>query len=120
MLRIILIATLLSLSGCAGKAPVMEKPIQVYNGAPEVGGICRLNDSKITQLAEVLKVPENILRANLAQGMDCIDAHDPRFQQFGCMTFDDIGVVQRYIETLKFECKVWKNTPLGNAISGSN
>lgn len=97
----------------------MERPVQVYNGAPEVGGICRLSGDKIARLAEVLKVSEERLRAELAEGVDCIDARDVRFQEFGCMRFDDMGVVQRYIEKLKFECKEWKNSALGNAISGS-
>ena len=33
---------------------------------------------------------------------------EPIFDKYGAMTFHDIGVIQKYIETLIFSCEKWK------------
>lgn len=83
----------------------MERPISVWNGAPEVGGICRINAES---LAKKLNIPENILREAIADGIECIQATDDRFKEYGCMTFDDIGVIRRWEEALLQQCEKWK------------
>lgn len=95
----------LLLVACGGNPPKMERPIEVWNGAPERGGICRINASVLSQR---LNIPEHVLAPVLAEGVECIPATDPRFQEFGCITFDDIGVIQRYTETLLNRCEKWK------------
>ena len=63
-------------------APKMEREVTVWNGAPERAGIC--------------------------QGSTCIEATDPSFKSYGCLTFADIAVIQRYVEAIIHECERWK------------
>jgi hypothetical protein len=105
--------------GCAGHAPVMERPIKVYNGAPEVGehgAICRMNNK---QLAEKVRAAAgSTLTHDFAEAIvstlldssaeECIDGKDARMKQMGCMSWDDHAVLQRYIENLNFKCEKWK------------
>jgi len=87
-------------------APVMERPIQVWNGAPEEIGICRMS---VKDIAEATGNGE-ILVHRFADNKDyvCISANEVVFKTFGCMTFEDYGVLQRYIETLIDRCARWK------------
>lgn len=95
----------LLLVACGGTPPKMERPVEVWNGAPEHGGICKINASVLSQR---LNIPEHVLAPIIAEGVDCMPATDPRFQSYGCMTFDDIGVIQKYTETLLNRCEKWK------------
>lgn len=107
---LVLIALLLVAAGC-GSAPKMERPITIYNGAPEKDGICRANHEKLRQLLPELKnVPDAILRLAVKdiQGEECISATDERFKKFAALTFDDLGVYARYVETLIYSCNQWK------------
>lgn len=95
----------LLLVACGGNPPNMERPIEVWNGSPENGGICRINAAVLSRR---LNIPEHILAPILAEGVDCIPANDERFKEFGCMTFEDMGVIRRWEETLLDRCEKWK------------
>lgn len=89
-----------------GSAPKMERKVEVWNGAPEVGGICRMTPDQAAR-----KTNGNPFIAKMAirnRRQECIDAREDRFKEYGAMTFSDIGVIQRYIETLINSCKGWK------------
>lgn len=95
----------LILVACGGNPPKMERPIEVWNGAPERGGICRINASVLSQR---LDIPEHVLAPIIAEGVECIPATDPKFQEYGCMSFDDMGVIRRWEEALLNRCEKWK------------
>jgi hypothetical protein len=40
-------------------------------------------------------------------GQECMLATDPQFMNYACLTFQDLGVLNEYIETLIFSCKKW-------------
>lgn len=94
------------LAGC-GSAPVMEKKIAIWNGAPEKAGICRMTQDAVSKQSGYSKPLVAKVFSNNGE-IVCIEATDPAFARFGAMTFDDIGVLQRYIETLLNRCEKWK------------
>lgn len=105
-------------TSCAGNAPKMERPISVWNGAPEREAICRLATKPATALIKsqaayqiTQQYAETIVRYALKDGrtMECIPAASAEFKRYGCMPFDDIGVIQRHIERLNFSCEKWKS-----------
>lgn len=114
-------------TSCAGNAPKMERPIAIWNGAPEKEAICRLAKDPSAALIKsqaAYKITQDyastIVRYALKDGrtMECIPAEAQEFKRYGCMLFDDIGVLQRYIERLNFSCEKWK--PTNPAQNGMN
>lgn len=102
-----LFALLVLVSCKPGDAPVMARKVKVYNGAPEMNGICRMSTETLAQKIDGVE----FLLKRVHQGtkaMVCIDARDEKFKEYSCMTFDDLGVLYDYIQTLIFECKEWK------------
>lgn len=85
----------------------MSKPVEIWNGAPEVGGICRLTKAEIKAKT---KIPTKVINAIFAESeeMTCIDARAKEFEKFACLTFDDVAVLQKYTETLINKCEKWK------------
>ena len=84
----------------------MRKSVIVWNGSSSSGGICKFPTDAVKRLleedpqyAEFMKDPQAIV---------CINAKDKRFDGYGSMTFDDIGVMSKYIVELKNACRVWK------------
>lgn len=97
---------MLLISSCNGTMPTMDKKVKVYNGSPEVGGICRgPNTMKKTK---AIKNSDFVID-NKADSRECIDAYDDKFKAYGCMTFVDMAVLQKYTETLIKNCKKWKD-----------
>lgn len=94
----------------------MERPIELWNGVPEVGGICRLTQEKIAEKISAMADHENVknlsvqiaamIFKDLAQ--DCMPATDTKFKEYSCMSFDDTAVLQKYIEALNFKCAKWE------------
>lgn len=102
-----LCALLILVSCKLGEAPVMARKVKVWNGAPEVNGICRMStDNLATKLNGVEFLLKRVHKGT--KSMVCVDARDEQFKQYACMTFDDLGVLYDYIQTLIFECKEWK------------
>ena len=102
------LAILLLLSGCLASpgAPVMERKVKVWNGAPEEGGICRMSSASI---AKLIKKPFKEVRAHHlgTTDMECLDAREEQFKQYACLTFEDLGVIYGYIQALNQQCKKW-------------
>lgn len=97
----------INILGCS-HAPVMERRVELWVGAPEVGGICKASRDEIAgdlgkQTGDISAVFVNGYGEN-----SCLDAKDVAFAEFGCMPMDDIALIQVYIETLKNQCKEWK------------
>jgi len=103
MLKIILIS--MALSSC-GHAPRMKQKIEVWNGSYEEQAICRLNPKAVSKITGTHKFITKKVVKN--KGFECIYADDPRFNQYGALSWDHIGVVQEYIEELINSCQQWK------------
>lgn len=94
----------------------MEHPVKLYNGAPEVGGICRLKQAAIAKWAKKnLAQEESKKYVNAAvkqmfseDDVECIDAKSDKFKSYGCYSFEDIRVMLRYEENLLYSCEKWK------------
>lgn len=86
MWKIVLIVILTS----CGNAPKLPRPIKVWKASQERVGICRSQDR------DVDKSPQ------------CIPADALEFNNYSCISWDDLGVVIEYIETLIHSCKKWK------------
>lgn len=120
MFKIILINTfsLVLLASCAGSPPKMEGPVTVWNGAPEKDAICTLTPDQVADHATantknffvhafaLAKLKETLRPQDAAER--CIDARDPVFAKFAALTFNDIGIIQRYTEALINSCAKWK------------
>ena len=97
---------ILSTLGC-GSAPKMERPVTIWNGAPEKAAICKMTPDQIQKRSGYSK--DMIAKVFTNNGeIECISCDDPKFEKFGGMTFEDIGVWQRYVETLIYKCEKWK------------
>jgi hypothetical protein len=85
----------------------MARKIKIWNGAPEENAICRMSSENLANKLEgvefLIKQVHKGTRANV-----CIDASDEKFKAYSCMTFDDLGVLYDYIQTLIYQCKEWK------------
>lgn len=95
--------------GHLSNAPRMDRKIKIWNGAPEEAGICRMSTADLAREAEI-QIPVRILK-RFHQGttsMECIRADDESFKAFACLTFEDIGVLNAYIEKLINSCKKWE------------
>lgn len=103
MLKIILIITLFSILTACGSAPVMEHKVEVWNGSPEEAGICRLTPKQVGD--KTTPIARYFIKSGSAQ---CIGAESEEFANYGAMTWDDIRVIQEYIETLINSCSKWK------------
>jgi hypothetical protein len=94
----------------------MERPIKQFQGAPEVGGICRMTKEDLTRFAkksvktDLAKkhVPQVVGQMLAPNGMECVDAREKKFARYGCYSFDDIAVMLRYQENLLYSCEKWK------------
>lgn len=94
----------------------MERKIKQWNGAPEMGGICRMSRDDLAKLAKrALKTDlaksqvRKIVKEGFApDGVECIRADDPKFAEYGAYSFKDIAVLLRYQENLLFSCERWK------------
>jgi len=95
----------------------MERDIKIYNGAPEVAGICRKNRVTVasnisqelkTSIAKeaVKKTLENNIAPDTAS--DCVSANSADFKKYAGISFQDLGVILRYIENLTYSCERWK------------
>lgn len=113
----ILISTLsLILFSCAGSPPKLERPVKLYNGAPEVNGICRLTKPAIARIAKkALKTDDAKSQVNAVvkemfapDEVECIRADDRKFSNYGCYSFSDIAVMLRWQENLLYSCDRWK------------
>lgn len=88
---------LLSLYSCYGNAPSMEKTVKYWNGVPEMGAIC------------TTKTGDAIIDRYITSGDNvCLYTNEEAFKKYGCMTHEDMGVIQAYIEKLIYSCKKWK------------
>lgn len=100
---------LIILVSCAGTPPYQSRKIKIWNGAPEVGGICRMSSKGLKREVD-LQLPLPLIK-KVHQGFigqECLAAIDPTFKTYACLTFDDIGVLYDYIQTLIYSCKEWK------------
>lgn len=115
ILRTSLIATL-SLAGCAGTPPKLERPVKYYGGVPEMGAMCR-NTKK--NLAAWLKgiAQHEFTRANAEPGVEallapddieCIRADAKEFAALVGVPADDLRVLLQYQENLLYNCEKWK------------
>lgn len=92
----------------------MERKVKIWNGAPEEAGICRMSTKDLkSNIEEVIgrdtKIPVRLMK-KIHQGyigMECLQATDQAFQQYACLTFEDLGVLYDYIEKLIYSCKKW-------------
>lgn len=108
MLKINLIVVTMIAISCAGNPPAPKQRVKVWNGAPEVSGICRLDSSKIASETIIPKrVVEPIIEAP-KKGISCIPAASEDFKKYACMTFDDLSALYEYSEQLIRSCKQWK------------
>lgn len=108
MKSFIQVCALLILVSCQhGNVPQMERKIKIWNGAPEENGICRMTTD---DLADKLNTVNYILKGvhKGTRNYECIDARDEKFKEYASLTFDDLGVMYNYIQTLIFSCKEWK------------
>lgn len=108
MQKIVLMIMLLSLSGCPlATIPTMTRPIKVWNGAPEVGGICRMDAKEVSEQSGLpLVILKRAMDKLAVRG--CLDSTDPIFKSYACLTFADLKVIYDYTETLINQCKKWK------------
>lgn len=114
MNRILILASLLMV-GCAGSPPKMERPVKLFNGAPERGAVCRLSKKAIARVAKkLLKTREakdqvsDVVKVMFAPDeIDCVSASSREFASYGCYTFSDIGVMLRWQEALLHSCDKW-------------
>lgn len=84
----------------------MEHPILVWNGSPENSGVCRY---KTEELAPLLAGSTDYFDVQGAtRAYTCIKASSKDFRKFAGISFDDLGTILRYNETLKHSCRVWK------------
>lgn len=96
----------------------MERKIEVWNGAPEYGAICRKNAPDVkafieseSSRADIRDYSGKIVATMIKEpgnGFRCITTDSPEFAEFGAIRFDDIGVILRYTETLINRCERWK------------
>jgi hypothetical protein len=99
--------TLLLLLNSCGSAPKLERPITLWSGAPEVGGICKLTaEALFKRFPNVPRPLIDYIFTN-RDDLECIDGKDPRMEQFSCETWQDKGVEARYVETLLNKCQKW-------------
>lgn len=99
---------LLFLVSCAGVPPYQERKVKIWNGAPEVGGVCRMSTPELKEKTQI-KAPVFLMK-RIHQGtkeVECIQATDEAFKKYACLTFEDLGVLYDYIETLIYSCKKW-------------
>lgn len=116
MKKTLQLLSLIFLVSCAGHAPQMERKVKIWNGAPEEAGICRLSTANLKNEIELnlpdgrkiqlpLKLFKKVHQGYL--GTQCLQATDPSFEKYACLTFDDLGVLYDYIEKLIYSCKKW-------------
>lgn len=91
----------------SGNAPVMERKVKIWNGAPEEAGICRISTQ---ELANKLNTVSYLLKPfhKGTKSIECLSASDDRFKQYASLTFDDLGVIYKLIETMQLKCEKWK------------
>jgi len=110
MWKIILIVILTSCE-FTSNAPTMPRKLEVWNGAPEEIGICRLDSLQVANKMTTQKA-RFFSRTNVKdidiKGFICIPAEDSRFKKFGCLTWVDITMFQTHIENLIKSCERWK------------
>lgn len=104
-MKLIVILSSILLFSC-GTAPVMQKPVIVWNGSSTMGGVCKFPTDAVKRLLE--EDPQYAVFLKDPQSIVCINAKDKRFNGYGAMTFDDIGVMSKYILELKNSCRIWK------------
>lgn len=106
--------SLFILVSCAGTPPYQSRKVKIWNGAPEEAGICRMSTLDLKE--EIESIINKDMAVTLRQmkkvhqgttSMECITATDQAFKKYACLTFDDLGVLYDYIETLIYSCKKW-------------
>lgn len=116
MLKISLTLMLLSFSivGCGhlrqmSTPPQMESKVKVWNGAPEEAGICRLSSKELRNKADLdFKLKEIKAFHQGTTLSECILATDPVFKEYACLTFQDMAVLNNFINKLILQCKEWR------------
>lgn len=91
--------------GCS-RIPAMERPITVWNGCPELGGICKMMKPEVQAKAKELGAQEaaqDWIEVNIDDKtkVKLIKADSPNFKKYAGISFDDLGVIFKYIDTLK-------------------
>lgn len=102
------LSAVLVLTSCAS-IPKMDRPIALYKGCPQVGGICK--KTQTTVAAELQATMRDVSPDELSQWVEAnIDANTkimyletqkPAFAQYTCMHVNDVGVILKYINDLK-------------------
>lgn len=105
------------LFSCAGSPPKPERKVKLYNGAPEMNGICRLSRSAIKRFASrqlKTQAGKDSVATAVKEGfavdpkeIECVRADSREFARYGCYAFDDIGVILRWQEALLHTCEKW-------------
>lgn len=67
------------------KTPLFTEKVEYYNGSSERQSICRKDVDLL-----------------------CIHTSSESFNNYGCMSHEDMGKIQKYMETLIASCKEWK------------
>lgn len=110
MFKLACLPALLAVFSCATSIgqPKMERAVTVWSGAPEETSICHMTPSLISKISGYPPFVWSSVLTNGNPARICLPANSPEFKKFGALTFDDIGVLQRYIETLVNSCQQWK------------
>lgn len=99
---------LLCLVSCAGIPPYQDRKIKIWNGSPEEVGICRMSSKNLkAEMHSNLPLPIIKKIHQGTTGYECIQANDVQFKKYACLTFEDLGVINAYIEKLIISCKKW-------------
>lgn len=109
MLKIFLTIMLFNFISC-GTFPKMERKIQIWNGSSEYVGIVRLSSDKaaVKAGATKYKAMAKMIIQDAPAGADFVSAYDHKFDGYAALTWEDINVLYKYIETLKNSCQQWK------------
>lgn len=110
--RILTTASILILSSCAGKTlPNMERPISFYAGCPTFNGICKYSKGQVKEKVQVHLSsiePEDVsewIEANvdgvINKKVRILPASSKEFGSFVALPADDLGVLLKYIDSLK-------------------
>ena len=82
----ILLSTLILGCACSPDMPQMPYTPEMYIGISQYEAICRYdNDDQ----------------------MICIDSNHPKFDNYKCLSHQDVAMLQQYITTLSTSCKDW-------------
>lgn len=105
MLKAISILTLSAALFSCASMPRMERKISIWNGCPEQDGICRLDLPAVQAKAQALGASQAIqdwIVVNIdGRKVDVIPAKGEAFKKYAGISFDDLGVILKYIDSLQ-------------------